>query len=68
VRSAAVGDKANAFDTPSLLHIGASAPYFHDGRFATLRDMLDSTSGTMGKTSHLSAADKDALVSYLRTL
>jgi mono/diheme cytochrome c family protein len=68
VTSAATGDKTKAFDTPSLLYVGASAPYFHDGRFATLRDMLDSTSGMMGKTSHLSDADKDALVTYLRTL
>lgn len=68
VASVATGDKAKAFDTPSLLHIRASAPYFHDGRFADLREMLDATSGAMGKTSHLSAADKDALVAYLETL
>jgi mono/diheme cytochrome c family protein len=68
VKSSALGDAAKAFDTPSLLHIKASAPYFHDGRFANLREMLDATSGTMGKTSHLSAADKNALVAYLETL
>ncbi len=68
VKSAAAGDGAKAFDTPSLLHIRASAPYFHDGRFANLRDMLEATSGMMGKTSHLSATDKNALVAYLETL
>jgi cytochrome c peroxidase len=68
VNSAVVSDKEKGFDTPSLLHIAASAPYFHDGRFASLRDMLDSTSGTMGDTSHLSDEDKDALVAYLKTL
>ncbi|HEU5072890.1 MAG TPA: c-type cytochrome, partial [Polyangiaceae bacterium] len=68
VKSAATGDGAKAFDTPSLLHIKASAPYFHDGRFASLSEMLEATSGMMGKTSHLSAADKHALVAYLETL
>jgi len=68
VKSAASGDGAKAFDTPSLLHIQASAPYFHDGRFANLREMLDATSGVMGKTAHLSSSDKDALVAYLETL
>ena len=60
--------EVRVFDTPSLLHIKASAPYFHDGRFNNLREMLDATSGMMGKTSHLSATDKHALVAYLESL
>lgn len=29
-----------AFRTPSLRNVGATAPYMHDGRFATLREVL----------------------------
>jgi len=68
IRSAAAGDNGKTFDTPSLLHVKASAPYFHDGRFQSLREMLDATSGMMGETAQLSAADKHALVAYLETL
>ena len=31
------------FNTPSLRNVGISAPYFHDGRFATLEDALAAT-------------------------
>jgi cytochrome c peroxidase len=30
-----------AFKTPTLRDVARTAPYFHDGRFATLRDVLD---------------------------
>ena len=66
------GDRTADFDTPSLLFVGGTAPYFHDGRYKTLEHLLedcDSPSGThMGKTSHLSAKEKDALKAYLETL
>ena len=35
---------------------------------AALRDVLDRTATTMGRTDHLSDEDKDALVAYLLTL
>ena len=57
-----------AFDTPSLRLVGHSAPYFHDGRYATLEDLLAATSGTMGTTAGLSEADRAALVAYLEQL
>lgn len=56
------------FDTPSLRFIGKSAPYYHDGRFATLDDLLRGSDHAMGKTSHLSDADRAALLAYLRSL
>jgi DNA-binding beta-propeller fold protein YncE/mono/diheme cytochrome c family protein len=68
VGSASRGDARHAFDTPSLHLIGHSAPYFHDGRFATLTDLLDASDGTMGKTSQLSIEDRAALVAYLQQL
>jgi mono/diheme cytochrome c family protein len=68
VGSRALTDLEPAFDTPSLRFVGGTAPYFHDGRYATLRDLLVGTSGTMGQTSHLSKDDLDALEAYLKTL
>lgn len=68
VRSKAKADVGKAFNTPSLHLVGGAGPFFHDGRYASLRELLKGTDGTMGKTSHLSEADLDALETYLRTL
>src|SRR5262249_55878435 len=57
-----------ALDTPSLRFVGRTAPYFHDGRYATLRELLVDTDGTMGQTGHLSPGELDALETYLQTL
>jgi DNA-binding beta-propeller fold protein YncE len=55
------------YKTPSLLYVAGTAPYFHDGRHATLEALVEKNAG-MGKTAQLSAAEKQALVAYLRTL
>jgi cytochrome c peroxidase len=68
VGSAAAGERHRTFLAPSLKGIAESAPYFHDGRYATLRDLLKQSDGKMGQTSHLSEADLEALEAYLRTL
>jgi cytochrome c peroxidase len=68
VGSRAVIDNETTFDTPSLRFVGGTAPYFHDGRYQSLRELLVKTSGSMGKTAHLSPSDLDALEAYLRTL
>jgi DNA-binding beta-propeller fold protein YncE/cytochrome c peroxidase len=59
-----------AYNTPSLEGVGLSAPYFHDGSAHSLRDVLTvgNPGDRMGRTSQLSPADLDALVSYLETL
>ncbi len=61
-------EKSLAFDTPSLEFVGGTAPYFHDGRYATLMDVLDANDAGMGHTAHLDAADKLALAAYLESL
>jgi len=61
-------DRSGLFNTPSLQFVGGTGPYFHDGRYATLRDLLVKTSGTMGDTAQLSKDDLDALEAYVRTL
>jgi mono/diheme cytochrome c family protein/DNA-binding beta-propeller fold protein YncE len=68
VASAVKGERSPAFDTPSLRFLGQSAPYFHDGRYATLADLLRGVDGTMGHTSHLGADDLRALTAYLEAL
>ena len=68
VQSKANADREGNFDTPSLRFVAGTAPYFHDGRYATLREMLQGHDGKMGHTSQLSPADLDALEAYLRTL
>jgi hypothetical protein len=61
-------DPDKKFKTPSLLFVGGTAPYLHDGRFPTLRALVDGIGNGMGHTSHLSRRDKDALIAYLETL
>lgn len=55
------------YDTPSLRWLWLSAPYFHDGRAATLGDVftLPGTHDLLGKVS---MDDLDALIAYLLTL
>ncbi|HEY2745157.1 MAG TPA: hypothetical protein VGL86_11060 [Polyangia bacterium] len=52
------------FDTPTLRSIFATAPYFHDGSAATLRDAVD----RIPAAQMLGDDDRNALVEYLKTL
>lgn len=68
VKSKADADIAASFDTPSLKFVGGTAPYFHDGRYTTLRSLLLDSDGKMGHTKHLAQQDLVALEAYLRSL
>jgi cytochrome c peroxidase len=67
-----------AYRTPSLRNVALTAPYMHDGSFATLEQVLDyyAAGGTPQDTAQdprirpfaLSAADRDAMVAFLRSL
>ncbi len=57
-----------SFDTPTLRFAGGTAPYMHDGRYATLRELLVRTDGKMGRTGQLREPDVLALTAYLRSL
>jgi DNA-binding beta-propeller fold protein YncE len=67
IGSATVADTKRQFLAPSLRFVGGSAPYFHDGRYATLEELLRKNE-KMGDTKSLSADDRGALEAYLRTL
>jgi cytochrome c peroxidase len=80
----ALGDGATlgAFKTPSLRNLSFSAPYGHNGAFATLEEVVDfhlrgggaQRAGNLGRVDpklvprSLSAADRAALLEFLRTL
>jgi cytochrome c peroxidase len=68
VSSRAHGDTSAVFDTPSLRFVGGTAPYFHDGRYASLRELLHATDSAMGNTGHLDESDLGALEAYLESL
>jgi cytochrome c peroxidase len=54
------------YETPTLLGTAETAPYFHDGRFATLRDVVAwfDTSYRLG----LSAEDRADLTAYVEAV
>ncbi|MGB0375727.1 MAG: cytochrome-c peroxidase [Flavobacteriaceae bacterium] len=70
------------FRTPSLRNLSFTAPYMHDGRFRTLREVIDHYSEGLQYSAtvdplmknvaqggvHLSPADKQDLIAFLRTL
>src|SRR4029079_7200385 len=67
VGTGAAGERRAAFDTPSLRGVRGTAPYFHDGRYATLEEVLSAKDNRM-ITEVISDADKKALIAYLETL
>lgn len=62
-----LGQTNMAFDTPSLLGIWSTAPYLHDGSFATLEAFIDDfdDTDTAHDTDSLSPAQRTELIDYL---
>ncbi len=60
----------NGFNVPSLLGVGRTAPYLHDGSAKTLRHRLERDLGTTrhGDLVGVTPAQLDDLVVYLKTL
>lgn len=58
------------FDTPTLVEVWRTAPYLHDGRVATIRDLLTTFNkeDKHGKTSGLSAEEIEDLAEYVLSL
>jgi len=58
------------FDTPTLLEMYRTGPYLHDGRAATLREVLTkyNVDDRHGRTSNLTPQELDDLVAFLRSL
>lgn len=60
------GGLAGGIKTPGLRGVARTAPFFHDGSAATLREVLDVYAGRI--TPALSDAEKNAVVEYLKSL
>jgi cytochrome c peroxidase len=58
------------YDTPTLLGVYRAGPYLHDGRAKTLHEVLTvhNKGDQHGQTSHLSPAEVDDLVAFLKSL
>jgi cytochrome c peroxidase len=83
-RSAVTGQAGDLgkFAVPSLRNVELTAPYMHDGRIATLEEVVEHYSTRIQRSATLdpnlakhpaggvplAAADKQALVAFLRTL
>jgi len=66
-----------AFKTPSLRNVAQSAPYMHDGRLKTLREVVDFYAGGGSSNPHLDAQikplsltglEREDLVAFLESL
>lgn len=59
-----------AYDTPTLLGVYRTAPYLHDGRAQTLKEVLTTynSKDKHGVTSHLNEKEIDSLVEFLKAL
>jgi DNA-binding beta-propeller fold protein YncE len=57
------------YDTPTLIEAYRTAPYYHDGRAATIRDALTRHGGDRhGNTKDLTPQELDDLIAYVLSL
>ncbi len=57
-----------SFDTPSLMSIAGSAPYFHDGRYKSLDELMSKADDKMGHAKHLKPEDRAAMIAYMESI
>ena len=72
------GPQVGLFKSPSLRNVELTAPYMHDGRFATLEAVIDhystgvkrhpNLSGRLRRRLNFTTEQKAALVAFLKTL
>ncbi len=56
------------FDTPSLRSVSLSGPYFHDGRYRSLTELLADPNSRMGATASLTGEERVAVQAFLEAL
>jgi cytochrome c peroxidase len=63
-------DPTGSYDTPTLLEVFRTAPYLHDGRALTIRDVITTHNPDElhGKVKELSEQELDDLVEYVLSL
>ena len=83
-RGAVTGNEPDRgkFAVPSLRNVALTAPYMHDGRFATIEEVIEHYNSGVKRTPtldpnlakhpdtglNLSASDKQALIAFLKAL
>ena len=59
----------NRFDTPTLVEVWRTAPYLHDGRYATVKELLvEGKHGLRRRRSELTEQDMNDLVEFVLSL
>jgi cytochrome c peroxidase len=63
-------DYSDAFDTPTLIEVWRTAPYLHDGRYATIRELLvEGKHGQVyGRAADLNRQQVDDLIEFVLSL
>ena len=70
VGTQSVGDYEPLYDTPTLIEVWRTAPYLHDGRYATLKELIVDGKhvNTKGQLDKLSETEIDDLIEYVLSL
>ncbi|TWU32853.1 beta-propeller fold lactonase family protein [Novipirellula artificiosorum] len=70
IATASAHEDDGLYDTPSLVELYRTAPYLHDGRAVTVKDVfrVHDPSGVHGKAEALSDSELDDLVAFLMSL
>jgi len=68
VRSRARNERQDHFDTPTLVEVWRTAPYLHDGRYATLDDLLVEGRHGLRPSEMLTEQEVDDLVEFVLSL
>lgn len=66
VGSRGESDERSTFDTPTLVEVWRTSPYLHDGRYATIEQLL--TDGKHGRADNLRAEELADLVQFVLSL
>jgi cytochrome c peroxidase len=61
-------DRIRHFDTPTLVEVWRTAPYLHDGRYPTIRELLVEGQHGLNRRLDLTDDEIDALVEFILSL
>ncbi len=63
-------DRRDDFDTPTLIEVWRTAPYMHDGHFATIKELIEKGKHGLrgGEVESLTPQELDDLVQYVLSL
>ena len=63
-------DYSDTFDTPTLVEVWRTAPYLHDGRYATIRELrVEGKHGqVVGRAADLDRQPADDLIEFFLSL